>query len=494
MSFDCDLVKSAIPICEYSYNFQLDADDSDCYRFDQANWIHSSDSISPESCEDQCNNLDKDWAFTNSSNCFCANSLISGFVSEESCPENNLKPSKLWNYTCDELSDYPEKHLYLRDHYLPHFINSRAVYECSAGYGFKDQENPSIGLENPSTDPENPPTHLENLPSTSINKDSKVLICSNERKWVPDPESLKKCEPIFCTAPPTDLLTMNVTYKLFLQEDISPIQTSLKVQCLPDASFDGGITEFEATCQANGWNVSNPVGCLEGGEICDTLSINTIRCLYPLCPEPEDEPNLDFKNLNITKHSRDGTLFNEVGSVMTLNCSKDFQTFKHPDTAKILQTVNVTCAYNIEDKSSQWKMDWNSTSEIVPECLYYCPDSPIPENPHELLENNWDGNHWSESKPVFTCKGESKFNIYKPHKSPQEILKVCNPFHDPLTNKTSLKWVLTDQETKEKVTELPNCTYLCEEEIPSYDQFKHNTTWNKVYSGLEETAKMSCIG
>ena len=46
----------------------------------------------------------------------------------------------------------------------------------------------------------------------------------------------------------------------------------------------------------------------------------------------------------------------------------------------------------------------------VPECLYYCPDSPLP-NKTENLEGIWDETHWSDTVPIFSCTN-SKLLIF----------------------------------------------------------------------------------
>ena len=48
-------------------------------------------------------------------------------------------------------------------------------------------------------------------------------------------------------------------------------------------------------------------------------------------------------------------------------------------------------------------MKYNGSDlQEVPECLYFCPRSPLP-NKTENLDVIWDGSHWSDTVPIFSC-------------------------------------------------------------------------------------------
>ena len=83
-----------------------------------------------------------------------------------------------------------------------------------------------------------------------------IITCGAGGIWSPLPEELDECKPIFCTAPPkespTDAL-WSMTYKLFFSDEVSPVGTAIKVQCLPDTHFtEEGVSEFEASCHVDG--------------------------------------------------------------------------------------------------------------------------------------------------------------------------------------------------------------------------------------------------
>ena len=60
-----------------------------------------------------------------------------GYEEEPCNASTTASVMPLWSLTCDKLQNYPEKHLYLRDYFTPHFVGSSATFECSAGYGFE---------------------------------------------------------------------------------------------------------------------------------------------------------------------------------------------------------------------------------------------------------------------------------------------------------------------------------------------------------------------
>ena len=79
------------------------------------------------------------------------------------------------------------------------------------------------------------------------------------------------------------------------------------------------------------------------------------------------------------------------------------KTFRMPDTKEISKQVNFSCTYDDQSKTSSWIMKYNGSEFLeVPECLYYCGGSPVSNNT-KLVENNWDGEHWSDSYPIFSC-------------------------------------------------------------------------------------------
>ena len=117
--------------------------------------------------------------------------------------------SALWHLTCEDLErSIPEKNLYSRDYFNPHFTKTYATYECKAGHGFQNGETQAS------------------------------LFCNSTGVWEPNPESLEICEPISCTAPPIEIpqnAKWNISYKLYFQSNVSPLKTSLKVECHPDS-------------------------------------------------------------------------------------------------------------------------------------------------------------------------------------------------------------------------------------------------------------------
>ena len=131
-------------------------------------------------------------------------------MNESQCNEvgASTEVAALWDLTCSLLNrSLPLKNLYLRDYFEPHFIRTNATYECRAGHGF-----------------ENGKTHV-------------TLSCNSSGIWEPNPETLQPCHPIFCNAPPVqppENSFWNITYKLYFQDDISPLKTFLKAECQQD--------------------------------------------------------------------------------------------------------------------------------------------------------------------------------------------------------------------------------------------------------------------
>ena len=65
--------------------------------------------------------------------------------------------------------------------------------------------------------------------------------------------------------------------------------------------------------------------------------------------------------------------------------------------------LNFSCIYDATSKTSSWIMKYNGSEfQEVPECFYYCPGNPV-ENLTELVDFNWNGEHWSDSFPIFSC-------------------------------------------------------------------------------------------
>ena len=122
--------------------------------------------------------------------------------------------------------------------------------------------------------------------------------------WNPHPETLEACFPTFCHAPPSNpphKSLWTIQYQLFLQKDISPIKTSLSVQCPTFTHFMEDVAFFKAECFTDGWHVSHPVGCVHphaiddsaGQKICMTLTLHELRCKYPMCPNVAEFINLE---------------------------------------------------------------------------------------------------------------------------------------------------------------------------------------------------------
>ena len=97
--------------------------------------------------------------------------------------------------------------------------------------------------------------------------------------------------------------------------------------------FMEGVTEFEAECFSDGWHVSHPVGCLMPDSIisgvtptnitCQNLTLSEIRCLYPLCPEPngtKSTMNIDEEDHNLHYHESKDGLVNEVNAEIFFTC------------------------------------------------------------------------------------------------------------------------------------------------------------------------------
>ena len=65
--------------------------------------------------------------------------------------------------------------------------------------------------------------------------------------------------------------------------------------------------------------------------------------------------------------------------------------------------VNFTCKYDDQSKTSTWIMKYNGSEyQEVPGCFYHCSGNPV-GNISNLVGNNWDGEHWSDSYPLFSC-------------------------------------------------------------------------------------------
>ena len=74
-----------------------------------------------------------------------------------------------------------------------------------------------------------------------------------------------------------------------------------------------------------------------------------------------------------------------------------------PETLAEEIFVNFVCSFDEETVESHWVMQYNgSIYSELPECLYFCPKSPIPINASHLL-NTWNGQHWSDTYPIFSC-------------------------------------------------------------------------------------------
>ena len=97
-----------------------------------------------------------------------------------------------------------------------------------------------------------------------------------------------------------------------------------------------GVTDFEAECLGNGWNVSHPVGCFMPDSIisgatpqnntCQNLTLSEIRCMYPLCPEPNgtlSTMEIDVEDHILTYYEIEERLINEADANISFTCRKD---------------------------------------------------------------------------------------------------------------------------------------------------------------------------
>ena len=127
----------------------------------------------------------------------------------------------------------------------------------------------------------------------------------------------------------------NLTYRLFLSDEISPMGTSIKINCAEHTSFVEEITSFEATCMNDGWNVSHQIGCMTRQSIldgdsevykCDNLTLSENRCLYPLC----SDINGTESTLSISDETHSLALYedvllirNEAGMNVSIECKEE---------------------------------------------------------------------------------------------------------------------------------------------------------------------------
>ena len=82
-----------------------------------------------------------------------------------------------------------------------------------------------------------------------------------------------------------------------------------------------------------------------------------------------------------------------------------------PNTNELMKEFNFSCTFDDQSKTTDWIFRYNGSKLTeVPECLYYCPDSPLP-NKTENLEGIWDETHWSDTVPIFSCTN-SKLLIF----------------------------------------------------------------------------------
>ena len=100
-----------------------------------------------------------------------------------------------------------------------------------------------------------------------------------------------------------------------------------------------GVTDFEAECLDDGWNVSHPVGCFMPDSIisgvtpqnntCQNLTLSEIRCIHPLCPEPNGTfltgrtMEIDVEQHILTYHEVEERLVNEADANISFTCKED---------------------------------------------------------------------------------------------------------------------------------------------------------------------------
>ena len=66
--------------------------------------------------------------------------LKTGFwANSSSCNENTSSSvQRLWDLTCDDLTDFPDKKSYLRQFNVNYLLGSKAIYDCLVGYAYPD--------------------------------------------------------------------------------------------------------------------------------------------------------------------------------------------------------------------------------------------------------------------------------------------------------------------------------------------------------------------
>ena len=100
------------------------------------------------------------------------------------------------------------------------------------------------------------------------------------------------------------------------------------------------------------------------------------------------------------------------GTLKSTMISLSVKIFRMPDTNEISNKVNFSCIYDATSKTSSWIMKYNGSEfQEVPECFYYCPGNPV-ENLTELVDFNWNGEHWSDSFPIFSCINGKHFKMF----------------------------------------------------------------------------------
>ena len=100
-----------------------------------------------------------------------------------------------------------------------------------------------------------------------------------------------------------------------------------------------GVTDFEAECLGDGWNVSHPVGCFMPDSLipgvtpqnntCQNLTLSEIRCMYPLCPEPNGtfltgrHMEIDAEKHILTYYEIEEKVENEADTEISFTCKDD---------------------------------------------------------------------------------------------------------------------------------------------------------------------------
>ena len=65
--------------------------------------------------------------------------FTTGFWANSSCNKNaSSSVQRLWDLTCNDLADFPNKKSYLRQFNINYLLGSKAVYDCMVGHAYPD--------------------------------------------------------------------------------------------------------------------------------------------------------------------------------------------------------------------------------------------------------------------------------------------------------------------------------------------------------------------